>query len=71
MITVGVITLNREWIIGYMLDSLFSQSYPIEKIYLENTRIGRNSMVFLRNFGKAVKMVVTIYMDHLKEGSHF
>jgi len=34
LITVGVITLNREWIIGYMLDSLFSQSYPMEKIHL-------------------------------------
>ena len=34
MITVGLVVYNREWIIGKMLDSLLSQNYPHDNIYI-------------------------------------
>lgn len=32
IVTVGIVVLNREWIIGEMLRSLLNQSYPHDKI---------------------------------------
>lgn len=34
LVTVGIVVLNREWAIGKMLDSLLSQTFPHEKIYV-------------------------------------
>ena len=34
LITVGLVVYNREWIIGKMLDSLLSQNYPHNNIYV-------------------------------------
>ena len=34
LITVGIVTLNREWSIGCVLRSLLEQSYPHHKIYV-------------------------------------
>jgi glycosyltransferase involved in cell wall biosynthesis len=34
LVTVGVIVLNREWIIGEMLESLFRQNYPLDRVFL-------------------------------------
>jgi glycosyltransferase involved in cell wall biosynthesis len=34
LITVGMVVLNREWIIGKVLDSLMRQTYPHDKIFV-------------------------------------
>lgn len=34
LVTVAVVVLNREWIIGKMLDSLLQQTYPHDKIFV-------------------------------------
>lgn len=34
LITIGVVVLNRQWIIKNMLDSLQSQTYPHNKLYI-------------------------------------
>lgn len=34
LVTVGTVVLNREWIIGKMLDSLLHQTYPHDKIFV-------------------------------------
>ena len=34
VITVGILTLNREWSIGAVLDALSSQTYPHSRIYV-------------------------------------
>jgi glycosyltransferase involved in cell wall biosynthesis len=34
LVTVGIIVLNREWIIGEMLESLFRQNYPLDRVFL-------------------------------------
>jgi glycosyltransferase involved in cell wall biosynthesis len=34
IITIGIVVLNREWIIGRMLNSLQSQTYPHDKLFV-------------------------------------
>lgn len=34
LITVGIVVLNREWIIGKMLDSLLCQTFPHDRIFV-------------------------------------
>ncbi|MEM1581503.1 MAG: glycosyltransferase [Candidatus Bathyarchaeia archaeon] len=34
LITIGIIVLNREWVIGKVLNNILSQTYPHEKIFV-------------------------------------
>jgi len=63
-ITICTITLNREWIIGYMLSSLLSQNFPKDKIFFvlvdggstDNTV--RTAEEILKNSGIRFKIIV-------------
>jgi len=63
-ITICTITLNREWIIGYMLSSLLSQNFPKDKIFFvlvdggstDNTV--RRAEEILKNSGIKFKIIV-------------